>query len=243
MCQTEVPTSPYRYYRTTDVCSDPEFECPVPTCEYTRCPIEDVQVHLLEGHSQYETRYALLSFLNDHPAHDPTREAIESERSDGNPWNTITDTVAVRHHPILEEEMYDTLFGSIERAHELVTSPSALNLDGALDYVKAKKPETEPQPTQSERKKYGSDWRQIRQAIRERDDYQCRVCGIDREDITTLNVHHITPARTFDDYEVMNDSNNLVTLCPSCHGTFEGQWVDCDVETFVDRAQAELASA
>lgn len=87
-------------------------------------------------------------------------------------------------------------------------------------------------------KEYGINWTKQRQKCLERDDYTCRVCGtsadqLDREPA----VHHITPRSEFDGTpRKMNALENLVTLCPSCHGTLEGEHTDCDVEEFVSRA-------
>lgn len=58
---------------------------------------------------------------------------------------------------------------------------------------------------------YSIDWTNtLRQAIRERDHYQCQMCGEKQGDIA-LSVHHI-------DYNKKNcDTNNLISLCVSCH--------------------------
>ena len=53
-------------------------------------------------------------------------------------------------------------------------------------------------------------WREIRQAILERDGYLCRICGDDAGE-HSLEVHHINYNRA------NNSSTNLVTLCRSCH--------------------------
>ncbi len=61
------------------------------------------------------------------------------------------------------------------------------------------------------RKKYNSsEWKERRQEILKRDDFECQVCG---DDSDGLHVHHITPVSEggSDDHE------NLKTLCPSCH--------------------------
>jgi len=55
---------------------------------------------------------------------------------------------------------------------------------------------------------YPRDWsKALRQSIRQRDNYTCRICGVE----PSIQVHHI-------DYVKNNCSpNNLVTLCRSCH--------------------------
>jgi hypothetical protein len=59
--------------------------------------------------------------------------------------------------------------------------------------------------------KYSEQWtRTLRRAIRERDNYTCKVCGKAQED-RAFCVHHI-------DYNKLNCSpDNLITLCGKCH--------------------------
>jgi len=76
---------------------------------------------------------------------------------------------------------------------------------------------------------YGSNWREVQEAVRSRDDGVCQMCNTISED-RAHNVHHIIPRKLFkkwskvvDDVEV-EDSNvlrNLITLCDSCHGRVE----------------------
>jgi len=56
---------------------------------------------------------------------------------------------------------------------------------------------------------YSVDWTDtLKRAIKERDRFRCRLCYQDK----ILVVHHI-------DYNKKNsNSNNLITLCSSCHG-------------------------
>lgn len=58
---------------------------------------------------------------------------------------------------------------------------------------------------------YSIDWsRTLRRSIRERDEYQCQMCGAPQED-RALDVHHI-------DYDKTNcDPKNLIALCHTCH--------------------------
>ena len=59
--------------------------------------------------------------------------------------------------------------------------------------------------------KYTVDWKDtLKISIRERDHYQCQICGKNQGD-TSHPVHHI-------DYNKKNCSpDNLITLCRSCH--------------------------
>ena len=58
---------------------------------------------------------------------------------------------------------------------------------------------------------YPSDWTEtLKRSIRERDNYECRICGKQQEKIAH-HVHHI-------DLDKTNlDPENLITLCQSCH--------------------------
>jgi hypothetical protein len=62
-------------------------------------------------------------------------------------------------------------------------------------------------------KTYPLDWTEtLKESIRERDKYECKICGIHQDEIDiSLHVHHI-------DYDKDNlNPENLISLCPSCH--------------------------
>jgi len=74
---------------------------------------------------------------------------------------------------------------------------------------------------------YAGGWKRKRVSILERDDYQCRACGITeqqhKEDTGKgLDVHHVIPVRLFDDLSEAHAKENLVTACRSCHMKWEG---------------------
>lgn len=76
---------------------------------------------------------------------------------------------------------------------------------------------------------YGPNWHKQRRKARERDGFECRVCGKpDEENRRQLPVHHIQPKRAFEDkngnydYEEGNRLENLITLCDACHPRWEG---------------------
>ena len=70
---------------------------------------------------------------------------------------------------------------------------------------------------------YGPNWEEQREKCLERDNYRCQDCGVSNEDATiALNAHHIVPFREFDERERANRVENLVSLCLSCHGRWEG---------------------
>ncbi len=61
--------------------------------------------------------------------------------------------------------------------------------------------------------RYGDDWFKIRLLIYKRDNFTCQKCG-ERMSKFPFHVHHIVPFLiSFD-----NSLNNLITLCPPCHG-------------------------
>ena len=82
---------------------------------------------------------------------------------------------------------------------------------------------------------YGAGYTAARDSVLERDKYKCRVC----EKTEQLHCHHIKPRRTFDDVSESNTENNLITLCNSCHGKFEGKWQNTDPNTFAENAKEQ----
>jgi len=91
------------------------------------------------------------------------------------------------------------------------------------------------------RPNYGSMWRSSRDDVLDRDDHACRVCGEDDPD-GQVQVHHIKPARRFDVKkfergETMHHEDNLISLCPTCHGTYEGMFQNCSPDEFIQHCQ------
>lgn len=76
------------------------------------------------------------------------------------------------------------------------------------------------------REPYSFDWTYtLKEAIRQRDNYKCQMCGCPQEEcIRKLDVHHI-------DYDKKNcDPKNLLSLCMNCHRkTFKNRkhWARC----------------
>jgi 5-methylcytosine-specific restriction endonuclease McrA len=69
---------------------------------------------------------------------------------------------------------------------------------------------------------YGTNWLQVRQKVRERDNGKCRVCGVSKEELGKWpDTHHIIPKSEFDTPEKSNFVENLVLLCSECHGKVE----------------------
>ena len=74
---------------------------------------------------------------------------------------------------------------------------------------------------------YGVGWNdEKKELVRERDGRECQMCGMSQkehlEEYGDRNpVHHIQPAKTFDDPHERNAESNLITLCRGCHRTVE----------------------
>lgn len=70
--------------------------------------------------------------------------------------------------------------------------------------------------------RYGDDWSKIRLLIYERDNWECKKCGLKMSGRTGAHhVHHIIPfLESFD-----NSLGNLITLCPSCHCKIECEYL------------------
>lgn len=66
---------------------------------------------------------------------------------------------------------------------------------------------------------YGHEWPDVRQRVLARDNDKCQFCGSKGK----LSAHHILRYHGFDagDKDKANDSQNLVSLCPTCHGKIE----------------------
>lgn len=70
----------------------------------------------------------------------------------------------------------------------------------------------------------GEEWVELRRQVRERDAYECQVCGVAESDMDRqLDVHHLRRVRDRDDAraQVTADAENLVALCRSCHRRVE----------------------
>lgn len=63
---------------------------------------------------------------------------------------------------------------------------------------------------------YGPSWETQRKLARQRDNYQCQVCG-SKAVGKAHHVHHKIPFRAFASLAEANSLRNLITLCPACH--------------------------
>ena len=78
---------------------------------------------------------------------------------------------------------------------------------------------------------YGGEWIEQREKAIQRDNEQCRRCGVSRKEVqeTTdrdLHVHHIRKLKRFDDLSEAHRLVNLITLCQNCHAALEGVPID-----------------
>jgi len=92
----------------------------------------------------------------------------------------------------------------------------------------------------------GRNWDNQRQKALERDNKECRICGISQmkcklENPSGLHVHHIVKRRKFYDeqtdelnYEAANRLSNLITLCPTHHRLVETGRIDCPEPEAID---------
>lgn len=89
-------------------------------------------------------------------------------------------------------------------------------------------------------KSYGPNWTRQRKKCLERDSRECRVCGKTAEQMGRQPaVHHITPRTQYgkSGQFKMNELSNLITLCHSCHGRFEGKFTDSSPVEFEEKAR------
>lgn len=67
-------------------------------------------------------------------------------------------------------------------------------------------------------KYYGANWHPQRNKARKLANYNCVNCGISEEELgRELDVHHVIPFRTFNNYTEANELDNLKCLCSKCH--------------------------
>jgi len=97
--------------------------------------------------------------------------------------------------------------------------------DAGLDSSKVRRYDI-PESEKKGHRDYGPNWREQKQKARQRDDNSCQSCGMSSEKHKEkwgmeLHVHHLTPAREFDDHEERNKLSNLITLCAACHRRWE----------------------
>lgn len=70
---------------------------------------------------------------------------------------------------------------------------------------------------------YGPDWTKcLKEEVKKRDGYICQICRIIEQDSVKLVVHHR------DSNKFNNSKDNLITLCPKCHGKLHGSR-DCEL--------------
>jgi hypothetical protein len=169
-------------------------------------------------------------------------------------WNAAKeiagfDTTPSSHDLTYSEE--DCINALKEAAEQLGTSPTireyaALGIRpsvrvvrrrlGAWNDVKAELGlETYTDGSRSEGHYYGPNWQLIREQVMQRDEYECKKCGMELEKHVSkyrrsFHVHHLIKFDEFEHRAVANDKSNLVTLCMGCHRRIENRPLDqqCD---------------
>lgn len=85
---------------------------------------------------------------------------------------------------------------------------------------------------------YGRGFSKMKREVRERDDYECQICGRDEDDIGRCpSVHHITPVECFvasNEYRKRDAHypENGVLLCPKHHGKVD--WGVISLQKHID---------
>lgn len=80
--------------------------------------------------------------------------------------------------------------------------------------------------------RYSGRWLSARRHVRSRDGNRCQLCGRGASTLGQVpDVHHVEPARSYDDPEDAHVPENLVQLCRRCHA---------DVEQLHPREQRDL---
>jgi 5-methylcytosine-specific restriction endonuclease McrA len=219
-------------------------ECPVPECDISRCgEKETIESHFLHCHRDYEKKYTLMRFVGSTDFY----EYVEREFSSIWDLDTSDYRSAVENHPVFTVEMYVAYFGSIQEAYEesKKNKRPVIMPDEDIDHPSWREmwresilDLTTPKPEN------GENYEENRNEVIKRDNFECRVCGDGYGNISTFHIHHITPASVFleadgpTDFEAMNDQSNLITLCPSCHGKYEGDHQGADPAEFVELVES-----
>lgn len=71
-------------------------------------------------------------------------------------------------------------------------------------------------------KYYGPNWESQKRKAKERDGYECLLCGMSEEKHLKelgerIHVHHIRKFRRYNSYKEANVLDNLATVCKDCH--------------------------
>ncbi|WP_435195600.1 HNH endonuclease [Natronomonas sp. EA1] len=78
---------------------------------------------------------------------------------------------------------------------------------------------------------YSGKWWAVRRLALDRDNHQCRHCGVTKDEIgQEPDVHHLTPIREFDNPQNAHTLENVISLCRSCHRRAEVESISVDTE-------------
>lgn len=123
--------------------------------------------------------------------------------------NVHTQVTAFKKIKWASREILDTLELDLPRT-TLPTKGIIITLSDFYDEFLAKSGNT------SKANNYGKDWKEISQAVKQRDHFTCQNCG-KIESFASFDVHHIKPFKSFSNTRQANSMENLITLCKQCH--------------------------
>lgn len=67
-------------------------------------------------------------------------------------------------------------------------------------------------------------WKRKRETVLRRDGYLCRECARYGKSTAATTVHHIYPRVDYPEHKL--NTNNLLSLCNSCHGSMHDRMTD-----------------
>ena len=165
----------------------------------------------------------------------PDEKLIDDIKRVGEKLNTTPSVPQMEKHGEYGNSVYRDRFGSwnhaVEKAGFQPNKRSKNNLRG----------EDHPDWKGGWEDYYGPSWWRQRKKAWERDAYECRVCGISKDELgKNPDVHHIKPKYEWnveEEHEEMNSLDNLISLCPSHHKRIDGKWKEINEREFEQKAK------
>jgi DEAD/DEAH box helicase domain-containing protein len=142
-------------------------------------------------------------------------------------WGDVRVVTRCSGYKVLSRQTHEVLgFGTLEMPEQVLeTAACWLALTPAL--VENLK---DAGVWLSDPNEYGPQWDARRAEVRMRDGFRCQACGLPEQPGKQHHVHHRIPFRAFladpslrpglaptQAWQVANRTENLITLCPSCH--------------------------
>lgn len=162
-------------------------------------------------------------------ADDTETQQSDVQRVDGTAVPSIPDRDGRDAVDQLEDEMHYRLssgirdtqpiqltLGESARRNDLSDHERLMTIDAWMTYLR-----NDYQINRALR--YADPYSERREVVRERDDYECQICGTTEADHgEELQVHHITPPEVMDDESLRQSLYNLLSACKGCHLKIEG---------------------